>query len=148
MYADFAVQCTWEGESQSSLPHPHQAIHSYKYVCSLGDNTILSLQSGRALVSNWADAQKGKPLAPGVAYMSDKANLTAKSDGKLDLADIDRAWACVAANVVKKAASDYASHAAKGVSKAEAMEMCSQSRFIAAKLHTIGYVSVLQPQIG
>ncbi|KAJ9117604.1 hypothetical protein QFC22_004454 [Naganishia vaughanmartiniae] len=117
MYADFAVQCTWEG-----------------------DNTILSLQSGRALVSNWADAQKGKPLAPGVAYMSDKANLTAKSDGKLDLADIDRAWACVAANVVKKAASDFAGHAAKGVSKAEAMEMCSQSRFIAAKLHTIGYI--------
>ncbi|KAJ9110296.1 hypothetical protein QFC19_001699 [Naganishia cerealis] len=97
-------------------------------------------KSGRALVSSWADAQKGKPLAPGVAYMSEKANLTAKSDGKLDLADIDRAWACVAANVVKKAAADFASHAASGISKAEAMEMCSQSRFIAAKLHTIGYI--------
>ncbi|KAJ9091546.1 hypothetical protein QFC21_007171 [Naganishia friedmannii] len=103
-------------------------------------STSAGLKSGRALVGNWADAQKGKPLAPGVAYMSDKANLTARSDGKLDLADIDRAWACVAANVVKKAASDFASHAAKGVNKAEAMEMCSQSRFIAAKLHTIGYM--------
>ncbi|GHJ85108.1 hypothetical protein NliqN6_1510 [Naganishia liquefaciens] len=117
MYADFAVQCTWEG-----------------------DNTILSLQSGRALVSSWEDAKKGKALSPGVAYMSAKSNLTAKSNGKLDLHDIDQAWACVAANVVKKASEDFASHTSKGLSKDEAMERCSQSRFIAAKLHTIGYI--------
>jgi acyl-CoA oxidase len=59
----------------------------------------------------------------------------------LDLNDIDRGWACVAANVVKKAAEDYARELGKGESKDEAMEKCSQSRFIAAKLHTIGYVS-------
>lgn len=73
--------------------------------------------------------------------MSVNSNLTAKSNGNLDLQDIDQAWACVAANVVKKASEDYASHTSKGLSKDEAMERCSQSRFIAAKLHTIGYVS-------
>lgn len=74
--------------------------------------------------------------------MSEKSNLTAKSNGKLDLQDIDHAWACVAANVVKKASEDFASHISKGLSKDEAMERCSQSRFIAAKLHTVGYVSL------
>lgn len=69
--------------------------------------------------------------------------MNAKSGGKLDLQDIDQAWACVATNVVRKAAEDFESHIAKGSSKDEAMEKCSQSRFIAAKLHTIGYVSLL-----
>jgi hypothetical protein len=120
MFADFAVQCTWEG-----------------------DNTILSLQSGRSLVSSWNDAIRGKKLAPGVAYLSTPDTLTAKSSGgSLDLQDIDKGWACIAANVVKKAAEDYAAFLKDGKSKNQAMEMCSQSRFIAAKMHTIGYVSV------
>jgi acyl-CoA oxidase len=118
MYQDFAVQCTWEG-----------------------DNTILSLQAGRSLVSSWEAATRGKPLPPGVSYLSSPATLTAKSNSSLDLSDIDKGWACVAANVVKKAAEDYNNHLGKGLSKDEAMERCSQSRFIAAKLHTVGYVS-------
>jgi len=117
MFADFAVQCTWEG-----------------------DNTILSLQSGRSLVSSWNDAIRGKKLAPGVSYLSSPENLAAKSDSILDLQDIDRGWACIAANVVKKAAEDYAGFLKDGKSKDQAMEMCSQSRFIAAKMHTIGYI--------
>lgn len=118
MFADFAVQCTWEG-----------------------DNTILSLQSGRSLVSSWNDAIRGKKLAPGVAYLSSPENLSAMSaGGSLDLKDIDQGWACVGANVVKKAAEDYAALLKDGKNKDQAMEMCSQSRFIAAKMHTIGYV--------
>lgn len=120
MYQDFAVQCTWEG-----------------------DNTILSLQAGRSLVGSWNDATKGKPLPPGTRYLSDPKTLTAKSNSKLDLEDIDNGWACVAANTVKKAAEDYAKELGQGLSKDEAMERCSQSRFIAAKLHTIGYVSLV-----
>ena len=120
MYQDFAVQCTWEG-----------------------DNTILSLQAGRSLISSWESASRGKQLPPGVSYLSSPSTLTNKSNSNLDLEDIDRGWACVAANVVKKAAGDYARELAKGQSKDEAMEKCSQSRFIAAKLHTIGYVSHL-----
>ena len=118
MYQDFAVQCTWEG-----------------------DNTILALQAGRSLVSSWESASRGKPLPPGVSYLASPETLTNNSNSKLDLEDIDRGWACVAANAVKKAAADYARELGKGLSKDEAMERCSQSRFIAAKLHTIGYVS-------
>lgn len=139
MYADFAVQCTWEGEFYRFSRRT--TCSSYADMILIGDNTILSLQSGRALISSWADAKKGKTLSPGVAYMAEKSNMNAKSTGKLDLQDIDQAWACVATNVVKKAAEDFAGHVAKGSTKDEAMEKCSQSRFIAAKLHTIGYVS-------
>lgn len=121
MYQDFAVQCTWEG-----------------------DNTILALQAGRSLVSSWESASRGKPLPPGVSYLASPETLTNKSNSKLDLGDIDKGWACVAANAVKKAAADYARELGKGLSKDEAMERCSQSRFIAAKLHTIGYVSGFQ----
>ncbi|KAG7528732.1 hypothetical protein FFLO_05958 [Filobasidium floriforme] len=117
MYQDFAVQCTWEG-----------------------DNTILALQAGRSLVSSWESASRGKPLPPGVSYLASTETLTNKSNSKLDLGDIDKGWACVAANAVKKAAVDYARELGKGLSKDEAMERCSQSRFIAAKLHTIGYI--------
>lgn len=117
MYADFAVQCTWEG-----------------------DNTILSLQAGRSLVGAWADAAKGRKLAPGVAYLSAPGILTAKSDGSLSPDDISRAFHCVAANVVKKAATDYAGFLKAGKSKEDAMEACSYSRFIAAKLHTVNYI--------
>ena len=120
MYQDFAVQCTWEG-----------------------DNTILALQAGRSLVSSWESASRGKPLPPGVSYLASPETLTNKSNSKLDLGDIDKGWACVAANAVKKAAADYARELGKGLSKDEAMERCSQSRFIAAKLHTIGYVSIV-----
>ncbi|ORY32176.1 acyl-coenzyme A oxidase I [Naematelia encephala] len=117
MYADFAVQCTWEG-----------------------DNTILSLQAGRALIGAWGAAVKGKRLAPGVAYLGIPNILTAKSDSSLSLADIQKAWSCVAANVVKKATEEYLVHLKAGKTKDEAMERCSQSRFIAAKLHTVGYI--------
>ncbi len=93
-------------------------------------------------MSSWNDAIRGKKLAPGVAYLSSPDTLTAKSAaGSLDLDDIDHGWACVAANVVKKAAEDYGGHLKQGKSKDQAMEMCSQSRFIAAKMHTYGYVS-------
>ncbi|WWC63687.1 uncharacterized protein I303_106292 [Kwoniella dejecticola CBS 10117] len=117
MYADFAVQCTWEG-----------------------DNTILSLQAGRSLVGAWGAAIKGKKLAPGVAYLNDASTRTAKSDSSLSLDDIQKAWNCVAFNVIKKAAEEYVKLLKSGKSKDEAMERCSQSRFIAAKIHTIGYI--------
>ncbi|ODN77299.1 acyl-CoA oxidase [Cryptococcus wingfieldii CBS 7118] len=117
MYADFAVQCTWEG-----------------------DNTILSLQAGRSLVSAWGDAMKGKKLVSGVAFLNDRSVLTATSDSSLSLTDIQRAWHCVAANVIKKAAEEYLSLMKDGKTKEEAMEACSQSRFVAAKVHVIGYI--------
>lgn len=116
-YNDFAVQCTWEG-----------------------DNTILALQAGRALVASYIGGTQGAKLPSGVAYLSNEASLTAKSDGSLSLDDMERGWDCVAGNATKKAAYEYAAFRKQGKKKDEAYELCSQSRFIAAKLHTTGYI--------
>lgn len=80
------------------------------------------------------DFTKGKRLAPGVAYLARPSILSAKSSGSLDLDDIDQAWACVASNVIKKAAAEFAGHVKDGKNKDEAFERCSQTRFVAAKL--------------
>lgn len=108
-----------------------------------GDNTILSLQAGRSLISAYEDAQRGKKLASGVAYLNDRSFLNARcaSDSvSASLETMDAAWATVAANVVKKAAEVYATKLKMGVNKDVAMEGCSHERFCAAKIHTLGYI--------
>lgn len=120
MYNDQAVQCTWEG-----------------------DNTILSLQAGRSLVAAYADAVKGTTLPGGTAYLNGLPGiLTAQCGARspVELDTIDAAWATIASNVVKKAADAYAAHLKEGKEKEEALELCSQERFIAAKVHTAGYL--------
>lgn len=64
--------------------------------------------------------------------------MTAKSDGSLSHIDIQRGFDCVSANAIKKAAEEYVKYLKSGKSKDVAMESCSQSRFVAAKLHTMG----------
>lgn len=120
MYADQAVQCTWEG-----------------------DNTILSLQAGRSLISAYQDAQKGKKLSTGTAYLNDKSILKARcrsDEVVVDLDTMDTAWGAIAANVVKKAADVYESKMKQGLGKDVAMEGCAHERFCAAKIHTMGYI--------
>jgi acyl-CoA oxidase len=121
MGQDFAVHCTWEG-----------------------DNTILALQSGRALIQAYHDAQDGKKLSSGNFYLNDlKKTLNARCNGEADLDSmdgIDQGWATVAAHAVKKAAEDYDALIKAGKSKDQAMEECSQSRFVAANVHTHGYI--------
>jgi len=129
MYNDQAVQCTWEG-----------------------DNTILSLQSGRALISSYEDVTRGTTMLGGSAYLNElpgilKVSCSAKpGDAELfALETIDQAWACAAANAIKKAHDDFAAYRSgslggRKMDKDEALELCSQERFVAAKLHTIGYI--------
>lgn len=109
-----------------------------------GDNTILSLQSGRSLIGSYEDAIKGVKLPLGTAYLNTLPavlSYTCPSDAMaVDLETIDRAWACIAANVVKKAHDAYGVFLKQGKQKDEALEMCSQERFIAAKIHTTGYI--------
>lgn len=121
MYSDFAVHCTWEG-----------------------DNTILAMQSGRFLIQAYQEAVKGKKQSGGTAYMSNiKEVLKGKCKGKeeLDTLDgIDKGWSTVAAHAVKKASDDFEACLKKGQSKEEAFEVCSQVRFVAAAVHTSGFV--------
>ncbi len=85
-------------------------------------------------------AVKGKRLAPGVAYLGIPNILTSKSDSSFSLDDIQNAWNCVASNVIKKAANEYVASVKSGKAKDEALERTSQSRFVAAKVHTTGYI--------
>lgn len=121
MGQDFAVHCTWEG-----------------------DNTILALQSGRALIAAYQDAKDGKKLGDGNFYLNDLDNtLTAKCGGEADLdslVGIEKGWATVAAHAVKKAADDFEALLKSGRSRDQAFEECSQSRFVAASIHTSGYI--------
>jgi len=121
MFADQAVQCSWEG-----------------------DNTILTLQSGRSLIGSYLEATSGKKVADGVAYLNSVAT-TANDKCSADtdpaaLETMDRAWDCVAANCVKKAADDFTRYVKEGKNKEVAHELCSQERYIASKIHSTGYI--------
>ncbi|SAL95982.1 hypothetical protein [Absidia glauca] len=123
MYQDFAVQCTWEG-----------------------DNTILTLQAGRYLISSYREAAKGKKLAPGVGYLNHLDTLIGKrcpATSPQDILDYNvlvEAWQVICANVVKNAALEFEACIARGLSADDAYEECSQSRLYAAKLHSYGYL--------
>jgi acyl-CoA oxidase len=123
MYQDFAVQCTWEG-----------------------DNTILTLQLGRYLVSSYREALKGKKLSPGVGYLNNLDSLLGKRcqitdlEKILDPAIIIEGWQVVCANVVINTALEFEECLKKGLDVDDAYEQCSQSRLYAAKLHSYGYL--------
>ncbi|GAA5860517.1 hypothetical protein JCM8547_000328 [Rhodosporidiobolus lusitaniae] len=121
MYNDQAVQCTWEG-----------------------DNTILTLQSGRSLVASYADALKGIKVPGGTTYLNSLPQIltvTCSSDAAtLDLQTLESAWDCVSANVVKTAHDAFEKARRSGLGREEALEKCSQERFVAAKVHTAGYL--------
>ncbi|KAI8991758.1 acyl-CoA dehydrogenase/oxidase C-terminal [Mycotypha africana] len=123
MYQDFAVQCTWEG-----------------------DNTILTLQLGRYLISSYREALKGKKLSPGVGYLNNLKNLIGKKCEARNLEDllspevIIDGWNVVCANVVRNAANEFEACLKQGMEPDDAYEHCSQSRLYAAKLHSFGYL--------
>ncbi|KAG2185200.1 hypothetical protein INT44_001990 [Umbelopsis vinacea] len=123
MYQDFAVHCTWEG-----------------------DNTILTLQAGRYLISSYREAQEGKKLGSGVAYLNNLNQLIGKKCSVKNVEEIvsieviTEAWDVVCANAVQQAAEEFDGCVKRGVDVDEAYEQCSQSRLYAAKLHSYGYL--------
>ncbi|KAG0312651.1 fatty-acyl coenzyme A oxidase [Linnemannia gamsii] len=122
-YNDFAVHCTWEG-----------------------DNTILTLQSGRYLVSCYREALAGKTQPEGVSYLNHLdtlLNLGCGAKTNEDILNFDviqEAWGVVTANVVKKAGDDFEVSLKAGMSPEAAYEECSQARLAAAKIHSFGYI--------
>lgn len=107
MYQDFAVQCTWEG-----------------------DNTILTLQLGRYLISSYRDALNGKKLSPGVGYLNNLDNLIGKKCQIKNLEEllspevIIEGWQVVCANVVKNAGIEFEENLKKGMEPDDAYEQC------------------------
>ena len=123
LYADWAVQCTWEG-----------------------DNNILTLQAGRYLIGCYKESKQGIKQAPGVSYLNNiekylKGRCMAKTIGEIcDLNMMSEAFSSVSANVVKKAGEDFQEYTKKGMKEEEAYEECSSARLFAAKIHSYGYL--------
>ncbi|KAI9184341.1 fatty-acyl coenzyme A oxidase [Blastocladiella emersonii ATCC 22665] len=133
MASHWAVQCTWEG-----------------------DNTILTLQSGRYLVSSYREAVAAaakaaktgaKPKPTGIAYLGELPGILSRqcadpltAPESLTPAVLREAFAVAAATMVHKAALEFeaAYKATKDVEKA--YEECAHARFMAAKVHSAGYL--------
>ncbi|KAJ9059379.1 fatty-acyl coenzyme A oxidase [Entomophthora muscae] len=116
MYQDFAIQCTWEG-----------------------DNTILTLQLGRYLITCYRQFLKTKgKLAPGVQYMalsSAPFSASASTDEVCDPVKLAHAWGVVAAAAVRQATQEFESSLEAGLGQDEAYENCSVERLKAARMH-------------
>jgi acyl-CoA oxidase len=107
-----------------------------------GDNTVLMLQSGRALVSYLEDVKKSKSVPDGVSYLK-TASSHSKSDNSLSLKDIEHGFEKVASVAVEDAFAEYSAFLKQGQNKEKALESCSNLRFVAGRLHTIAWVSTL-----
>lgn len=106
--------------------------------------TILTLQSGRSLVSSYADAVKGQKLPGGTAYLNGLPGVLTAScpsdEATLDLKTLEAGWDTVSANVVRQAYEKFEGAMKSGKGREEALELCSQERFVAARVHTAGYM--------
>ncbi|WFD31990.1 acyl-CoA oxidase [Malassezia sp. CBS 17886] len=118
---DFAVHCTWEG-----------------------DNTILALQAGRSLIAAYQDAQQGKKQGEALNYLNDLDRVLNSKCASIEALDsfdtIEAGWQCTAARFVKIAADEYERYVQQGLTREEAYEQCSQVRFVAASIHTTGFI--------
>lgn len=143
MAADQAVQCTWEGDNVS-LVTSSASRRSRAYEGCVDSQTILTLQAGRSLISSYSDALKGTKMPGGTSYLNELPSILSSkcpsSDSVTDLNVLQKAWDCVSANVVKKAHEGFEEAMKTGIEREEALEKCSQERFVAAKVHTTGYL--------
>lgn len=121
LYNDFAVHCTWEG-----------------------DNTILALQLGRALMSAYEESTQGKKQGQALSYLNDiDATLRARCSSTEELnslAGIEAGWLTASAHFVKVAYDEFQRLIKAGDSRESAAEKCSQLRFVAASVHTTGFI--------
>lgn len=120
LFQDFAVQCTWEG-----------------------DNTVLTLQTGRYLISCVRERAKGKRLPDGVGYLNQIPAILTKTCSYANIADlaaIAEAFDVTCANLAVMAAKAYQELLAKGLSEEEAQLQCGVQKSAAAKLHCTGYL--------
>lgn len=123
MYNDFAVQCSWEG-----------------------DNTILTLQSGRYLIGCYREAKEGKKQSIGVNYLNKLPHILTKqchvteTSAMVDLNVIGESFDVVCANLVKKLGEDFEACLKRGLSPDMAYEETAISRLFTAKNHCYGYL--------
>lgn len=102
LYQDHVVHCTWEG-----------------------DNTVLTLQTGRYLVSAVREAAHGKKLPEGVGHLNKLPGIlkqTYRSSNVADLEVIQEALDVTCANLAARAAKLVEENLSKGMELPQALE--------------------------
>ena len=120
LYQDFVVQCTWEG-----------------------DNTVLTLQAGRYLISCVKKAMEGKKDFPtGIDYLNHIPGiLTRTLKGDLTSPQsIKEGFDVICANAVLAAGKIFKETLASGQTEDQAFEASAISRFKAARVHCVGFI--------
>lgn len=116
-YADWVVQCTWEG-----------------------DNNVLMLSTGRALIQSCLRARAGQKIGSAVSYLQRADELARTSLEGRDVRDpkvMVEAWESAASRAINHATDAYVRLTkTEGLSKTQAFEELSQQRFEIARLHT------------
>lgn len=115
-YADWVVQCTWEG-----------------------DNNVLSLSCGRALIQNCLSLEKGEKVGEFTSYLKDNGN----DDFTLKIQDLEyvdriiKAWEIVSKKLVQSSTAKFNKFKKEENGDQElAFEKVSSNRFNIAKIHT------------
>ncbi|ODV92854.1 hypothetical protein CANCADRAFT_23240 [Tortispora caseinolytica NRRL Y-17796] len=110
-----------------------------------GDNSVLSISTGRALIGYYTSFIKSgeKALPSGMEYIALTTKPAVKADASADISSpevIVAAWDAVTSLVVKKAGDAYLAAVKSGKSKLQALESVSQHRFLAAKAHATRFI--------
>jgi acyl-CoA oxidase len=120
-YNDWVVQCTWEG-----------------------DNNVLTLSAGRALIQSGLALRKGKAPGSALTYLSRSAELKGKTLGARDIRSPDviiEGWQVVSSQAINNAVEKYIELTEKkGYGQVQAFEELSQQRFEIARIHTRLYL--------
>jgi acyl-CoA oxidase len=112
-YNDWVVQCTWEG-----------------------DNNVLSLSCGRALIQNYLALERGSKLGEYSKYLNQTDDFKLHVEGLKDNESLIRAWEVVSQKLVKKATESYKKFVKDIKDKELSFEKVSSNRFEIAKVHT------------
>ena len=119
MLQDFAVQCTWEG-----------------------DNTVLSLQSGRYLLGCMRTWKEGGTVAGGTSYLNRLPEvLYARCGGNpADLDDLSDAFDMLRASLLERIFLAHGDSRKRGATKEQADHDCSLAFVEVSRMHALGFL--------
>lgn len=112
-YSDWVVQCTWEG-----------------------DNNVLTLSAGRALIQTGLAIRKGNTVGDTAKYISRKPGAKLAGRSLEDPEVLIDGWEAVSAAGINKTVDRYEELTKSGVNQLQAFEDLSQQRFDTARIHT------------
>jgi acyl-CoA oxidase len=113
-YDDWVVQCTWEG-----------------------DNNVLSLSCGRALIQNYLTLEKGGTIGNYSQYLKNTDDDISLTEDLLDdVEHLIKTWEFVSKNLIVQGALKFKRSFAQTQDSELSFEKISSNRFEIAKIHT------------